>query len=314
MTNENDTLTEEQFFQWAQKKGAESAQAAPSSASDSGPRTAEPSGPPPQDPPQDHSGPEPAKPQNDAGKGDDFSNYIFQGGSRPGNPGEDPSEKARDQEAFHQKMADTGPGYKAKSTARFASMTFDSLFSAMAQQYAEAPSRKPYKAEDEEMDDLIEAAAAYLETVGADIPPGVMLLLIVMVIYVPKSMQAAKDRKANRGQQSQKSTSQTREEEDHSGGVEEVDAEAVDDSTVDFSTLVSDFNQKARRLGLEEIDADRPVPPGLCKYHFYINGKQVKAQAGQFASSSEQSRWGQQCIRWKKAGLDYKFLIEWDVT
>jgi len=78
-------------------------------------------------------------------------------------------------------------------TARF----FDGIISMAAQTIAKADTREPYKATDNDLEDLGKAWAEYTKDKNFNIPPWATLAMLYMTIYLPKITKAINDRRIN---------------------------------------------------------------------------------------------------------------------
>jgi hypothetical protein len=85
----------------------------------------------------------------------------------------------------------------AKATAGLLTTAIIAPVSAVCTFVAKSDNPKKYAFTDDERETLDEALAKYLELKGSDIPPGVMLLVVILTIIGGKIMQAFRDRSEN---------------------------------------------------------------------------------------------------------------------
>lgn len=88
------------------------------------------------------------------------------------------------------------PTAHSQRTARMVAKTIDLGFSKSAQMLADAETRDKYKADEEELADIIDAWADYIEAEGMNLPPWLGLLLVNLIVYGLKIPVVLKDRKA----------------------------------------------------------------------------------------------------------------------
>lgn len=86
----------------------------------------------------------------------------------------------------------------AKATAKFLCTAIDSTFAGVASFIALIDDISKFKATDEEKNDLIEAWFEYLKTVDYNIPPSMMVLLMIFIVYGTKIPVISKERKINK--------------------------------------------------------------------------------------------------------------------
>lgn len=95
---------------------------------------------------------------------------------------------------------------QSEAAAKMVAKTIDFGWSSGAQFLTESESRKKWAAEDEDMDELVEAWALYIESQGAQIPPWLGLVLLNLIIYifrVPEIIKARKEMLARKQQEKQ---------------------------------------------------------------------------------------------------------------
>lgn len=85
----------------------------------------------------------------------------------------------------------------ARSSAKFLTTAIDAPLSSLLAFYAKEDDADDFKCDQEERDTLEEALTEYLKDKGADIPPGMMLLVVILSIYGSKTMKAFNMRKQN---------------------------------------------------------------------------------------------------------------------
>lgn len=233
------------------------------------------------------------KPGIDLNKKPNFSNFF-------GQKGKDPEENAGDPSLSEPQMSADGPSWKAKNSGRLVAKMSDTLISSSLQAYSGSGTRKQFKADQEEMEELIDAWAEYLDTVNGDIPPGVLLAFTLLMIYAPKGVDAFKMRK---------DLNAARKKEAEASDIEEVEAEEVGDSeALDFQLLGRKLNAEAKQLGAPELYRFDPCPEGLCRYHWHFENNQVSATRGRFADQSAQAKWGNIMSVYRAKGIDYEWL------
>ena len=84
---------------------------------------------------------------------------------------------------------------KAKASATFVVNAIDIGASEILTMIAKGKDPEPYTATESEKADMVEVWAEYLKDKGGDIPPGVMVLIMIIVVYGPRT-KAALDNKA----------------------------------------------------------------------------------------------------------------------
>jgi hypothetical protein len=85
----------------------------------------------------------------------------------------------------------------ALHTARFVVAAVDSGFSELMAAIALEKDKTPFKADREQRRDLEAAWADYLKTKGADLPPGMIVLILCLTIYGPKTKLMIDQRRHN---------------------------------------------------------------------------------------------------------------------
>lgn len=234
-----------------------------------------------------------------------FENFFSRQGTPPPESDEDPASQAPPNSFMA--GGDHEPSYKARQSARIVAKMNDFAASQGLAAYAQSPSAKPYKANGEEMEELIDAWAVYLDTVGGEVPPWAVLLLTISFIYGPKFFTAMNHRKLHQGVKYEE-TKNPEKPDRPADDVEEYEAEEISDDDVDFHAQVYTLNEQARAAGLDQLKSFEPCPESFCKYSWFVNGTKVQANRGQFASQSEQARWGTLMSRYRNAGINYEFL------
>ena len=79
---------------------------------------------------------------------------------------------------------------KAKASAIFVTSAVDIGLSEILTMIAKGKDPEPYKATASEREDMINVWAEYLKDKGGDIPPGVMVLIMILVVYGPRAKSA----------------------------------------------------------------------------------------------------------------------------
>lgn len=85
---------------------------------------------------------------------------------------------------------------ESQAAAKMVMHTFDTGWSIGAQMITEAPDRSKYKADEDDFNELVEAWALYIESVGMKIPPWLGVALLMTVVYLFKIPTIIKDKKA----------------------------------------------------------------------------------------------------------------------
>lgn len=239
--------------------------------------------------------PEQAEPKTglDPNKKPNFSNFF-------GQKGKVPEEDAVEPISTSQETSADGPSWKAKNSGRLVAKMSDTLISSSLQAYSGSGTRRQFKADQEEMEELIDAWAEYLDTVDGDIPPGVLLAFTLLMIYAPKGVDAFKMRKdLNAAKKNQADAEE----------IEEVEAEEVGNAEdLDFQRLGRKLNAEAKQLEAPELYRFDPCPEGLCRYHWHYQNTQVSATRGRFADQSAQAKWGNIMSVYRAKGIDYEWL------
>ena len=86
----------------------------------------------------------------------------------------------------------------ANSTGSLLALTIDSIIPTGLAMLADEEDPSEFKASPDEHDELKKVLSEYTKLKGADIPPGVGVLLVLLAIYGPKAFMAVKLRKANK--------------------------------------------------------------------------------------------------------------------
>lgn len=86
----------------------------------------------------------------------------------------------------------------ANSTGSLLALTIDSIIPTGLAMLADEDDPSEFKASPDEHDELKKVLSEYTKLKGADIPPGVGVLLVLLAIYGPKAFMAVKLRKANK--------------------------------------------------------------------------------------------------------------------
>jgi hypothetical protein len=94
-------------------------------------------------------------------------------------------------------LSDAEKKRKAKHASKFIVGAFDSAFCTVAGLFSLDEDKDQFRADKDEKDDLIDALSEYLKDKGGDIPPGIMVLILAVVIYGGKIPQVVQLRKAN---------------------------------------------------------------------------------------------------------------------
>ena len=98
---------------------------------------------------------------------------------------------------------------KAKASATFVVSAVDIGVSEILTMIAKGTDPKPYKATEDEKDDMINVWAEYLKEKGGDIPPGVMVVIMILVVYAPRAKSAFDNKKADKLIAEQKAENET---------------------------------------------------------------------------------------------------------
>ena len=84
----------------------------------------------------------------------------------------------------------------ARASGRLVATVIDSTLPEILGYIAREPSA-PYRADEESRRDLEEALAAYMQLKGGDIPPGMMVFILIITIYCTKIPAALSRRRVN---------------------------------------------------------------------------------------------------------------------
>ncbi len=85
----------------------------------------------------------------------------------------------------------------AKASGRLVATVIDTALPQALAYIAKTPDSTPYKADPDSRQELEEALTEYMRLKGGDIPPGMMVLLLVLSIYLTKIPTALQQRKQN---------------------------------------------------------------------------------------------------------------------
>lgn len=242
----------------------------------------------------------------DAGKGDgrkpDFTNWFAK---KPEKSEEETLNDTIDRESA-QAFGAGEISVKTRSAARLTARMTDTAFSTGLKLYAGAESNKKFKATSDEFDELVEAFAEYFHSTNTpDIPPGIVLLFTIFLIYSSKFGEAHQMRKDLK-----KAKEMAKSKEESDDFIEEVDAEEVPNSQLDFRALGIKLNQEARLAGAPEMERFDKAPDGMCRYYWHYEGRQVSATRGRFADQQAQSKWGTIMSVYRRAEIEYSWIQE----
>ena len=104
-----------------------------------------------------------------------------------------PGETAAEEEPQPQPMKASA----ARASGRLVATVIDSTLPEILGYIAREPAA-PYRADEESRRDLEEALAAYMQLKGGDIPPGMMVFILIVTIYCTKIPTALSRRRINR--------------------------------------------------------------------------------------------------------------------
>ncbi|KAB2814570.1 hypothetical protein [Phaeocystidibacter luteus] len=203
------------------------------------------------------------------------------------------------------------PSRSALLQARFVANVIDMGASKGLQAVAKHETSKPFKAEKEDQDELIDQIAIYIEQTGSQLSPIAMIVLLIVMIYVTKIPQALQLRKINTRRQREtdaKDQSGFQKERPSSSDTtsdepEVVEAEEVTDLDLELEREMQAINMAARAENLPEFKNYKPLP-GFCKYEWMIKGEKVEAQEGlMFANKSNMGRWSQLIGKYRRANV-----------
>jgi hypothetical protein len=136
---------------------------------------------------------------------------------------------------------------QAKPAAKFVVGAIDGGLSYLSALLAESGDSSLYRADKDERDQLTELWAEYLKDKGGDLPPGMMLLLMTVIVYGPKLKKAWDDRAHNRLIAEQRAKLEAREQE-------------IADLRIEIEKQRLEFEQRAQQNAQQE--AGKEVPPG----------------------------------------------------
>ncbi len=85
----------------------------------------------------------------------------------------------------------------ARTSAKFVVGALDGGMAHLSAMIAKADESDTYKASKDEREQLTDLWAEYLKDKGTDLPPGIMILIMTVVVYGPKVQSAFSDRKQN---------------------------------------------------------------------------------------------------------------------
>lgn len=85
----------------------------------------------------------------------------------------------------------------AKAGGKLVATVIDTTLPQALAYIAKTPDATPYKADPDSRQELEEALTEYMRLKGGDIPPGMMVLLLVLSIYLTKIPTALQQRKQN---------------------------------------------------------------------------------------------------------------------
>lgn len=197
-----------------------------------------------------------------------------------------------------------GSVVQAKIVNRLSEMGLSSA----AKMIAKSESRQQFKPDTEMQADVEYLMAVVIEDSGKKIPPGVLLLILIVVIWIPIFIQAFAVRKMN----TEPAQPANMPEQDITGNnytAEDVEPEAVEVvfDEEDYVVRLAQSNNKAREAGLTEFSTYQPTPRGYCRWFGMVEGRMVKTPHadGKFYSSTESGKYQALRINYKRYGLDF---------
>lgn len=144
--------------------------------------------------------PEPLKPDNyefvNAGNVNDFMNRFNQPKQDMNLEDAPPDMGLADDTETVEKATIAMNAAPAKATGKLIASVIDNTLPLGLSLLAKGK-LEDYKASEEDRTELENALAEYFKLKGADIPPGLMIVILIVVIYTTKIPQALQDRKIN---------------------------------------------------------------------------------------------------------------------
>lgn len=170
--------------------------------------------------------------------------------------------------------------------------------------YAGSETNKSFKATPDEFEELVDAFAEYFHATNTpDIPPGIILLFTIFLIYFSKFGEAHKMRKDLK-----KAKEMATNKEETDDFVQDVEAEEIPNNPIDYNALGRKLNQEARMAEAPELERFDRAPDGMCRYHWHYENRAISATRGRFADQAAQSRWGNIMSVYRRANIEYKWL------